>query len=895
MAHGLKFEEQLEGGGEIVVESENERLRKQHVMLLEQEKDKSWKRSYKKPWFWCVIAFVVWLFAGIAWYALWHEWGFFLAFYYHLQAGLSIGFGFPTEDDICYKENIANPTVRYYTEGNMRWPSPAEGGRGGCQASDISKAVTVIFVLSGSSIIASAIGIIAQTLTAPAGGWYKTLIAEEKIKHLQQLAAESPGIADDVVIFLKILGLKSWFQALVSIAFWVAAGILYGMLSEQKMTFITSFYYAVSSVSTAGMESPKTIQGNPSVPVSIGELNPGHWAFSGIYVLIGVPLYGWALSALAAGYVAWVTVEDADNTLHEQITEDEFQIMDYLGYPSAKGAGGDGEIDMFEFVECQLLRLNLVSVSHLMKIKMRFIDLDIDDSGTIDKDELILPGGVEQPAHPGMSYAMDALKSIHHEIEDMRDARSRLTTEEKTRLNDESQALAKEKTAEAALNKTWGRFYKQAWFKCLTVFALWIMTACIFYTQWQQWGFWQSLYYSIQAGMSVGFPLPTEDEMCSKTDIVGRAATFIYPEGQQYTPFLEGGRGGCVAGDFSKLFTTLLILVGSSIIASSIGIIAVAVLNPPGGWYKQVIKEAKLEHLRQSAKDSPGITDDVVIYIRILFNQNLFKACLAFTVWVFTGVLFGCFSEQRMTFLTGLYFSVTSIATAGLEGLAPLGPDTGGPEGVALPSIDDINEGHWFFMTQFLMLGIPIYGWALSSLAGVCMASLNEKFINDALMEQITNEEFSLIDYLGDFNEKGAAGDGKVDMFEYVECQLLRLNFVSVSQLFAIKRRFLELDLDSSGTINREELVATGSDVDGKGSNPSIKHALEAMEKFMEEIELKKGAHDHTQGAPTPFQGYPGGPMGPHGPMATPMNPYKSRQMQRSVQRPPGLPGIPPP
>uniref|UniRef100_A0A7S1HM29 Potassium channel domain-containing protein n=1 Tax=Hemiselmis andersenii TaxID=464988 RepID=A0A7S1HM29_HEMAN len=305
MAHGLKFEDQLgEHGDQLQVETDNERLRKQHQNLLEQELDKSWKRSYKKPWFWCVVAFIVWTFAGIAWYALWHEWGFLLAFYYHLQAGLSIGFGFPTEDDICYKEDIASSTVRYYTEGKFRWPSPAEGGRGGCQAADISKAVTVIFVLVGSSIIASAIGVIAQALTAPAGGWYKTLIAEEKIKHLSQLAAESPGIADDVVIFLKILSLKSWFQALVCITGWVAVGILYGMLSEQQMTFITSFYYSVSSVSTAGLESPKTIQGNPSIPVLIEELNPGHWAFSGIYVLIGVPLYGWALSALASGYAS---------------------------------------------------------------------------------------------------------------------------------------------------------------------------------------------------------------------------------------------------------------------------------------------------------------------------------------------------------------------------------------------------------------------------------------------------------------------------------------------------------------------------------------------------------------------------------------------------------------
>jgi len=53
--------------------------------------------------------------------------------------------------------------------------------------------------------------------------------------------------------------------------------------------------------------------------------------------------------------------------------------------------------------------------------------------------------------------------------------------------------------------------------------------------------------------------------------------------------------------------------------------------------------------------------------------------------------------------------------------------------------------------------------------------------------------------------KKGCA-DGQIDMFEFVECQLLRLNMVSVSQLFDIKKRFIELDTDGSGCIERSEI-----------------------------------------------------------------------------------------
>jgi hypothetical protein len=100
------------------------------------------------------------------------------------------------------------------------------------------------------------------------------------------------------------------------------------------------------------------------------------------------------------------------------------------------------------------------------------------------------------------------------------------------------------------------------------------------------------------------------------------------------------------------------------------------------------------------------------------------------------------------------------------------------------------------------------------------------------------------MDYLGE-----GEGDGTVDMFEFVECQLLRLNLVSVNDLFDIKRRFLELDLDGGGTIDRSELMAAGS---GGGSvDEKMMYALKAMERMHREMDamiklrLEHPAHQH--------------------------------------------------
>lgn len=150
--------------------------------------------------------------------------------------------------------------------------------------------------------------------------------------------------------------------------------------------------------------------------------------------------------------------------------------------------------------------------------------------------------------------------------------------------------------------------------------------------------------------MSVGFPLPAEDDICLKYERgeeVSGLAQYWLGEGHMFKKMAEGGRGGCHAGDMSKLFTVFLILVGSSIIASGLGITAAAFLNPTGGWYKTLIKEANLAHLHQQAKETESWVDDIFVYMRIISSHNIFRAIIIFLLWSSIGIIFGIFSEQR--------------------------------------------------------------------------------------------------------------------------------------------------------------------------------------------------------------------------------------------------------
>jgi hypothetical protein len=91
------------------------------------------------------------------------------------------------------------------------------------------------------------------------------------------------------------------------------------------------------------------------------------------------------------------------------------------------------------------------------------------------------------------------------------------------------------------------------------------------------------------------------------------------------------------------------------------------------------------------------------------------------------------------------------------------------------------------------------------------------------------------MDYLGE-----GEGDGTVDMFEFVECQLLRLNLVSVSDLFDIKRRFLELDLDGGGTIDRKELEASGTSFADEDFDQSMQYAFKALDRIHADMQSVK-------------------------------------------------------
>ena len=85
--------------------------------------------------------------------------------------------------------------------------------------------------------------------------------------------------------------IEEWRSVVVFVLFflWVGVGVIYGMLVE-KWSFCTAFYFAVTSMSTGGLQGPTAGEGGRNM------------LFVGVYCLVGVPMFGAFVGSLGSSF-----------------------------------------------------------------------------------------------------------------------------------------------------------------------------------------------------------------------------------------------------------------------------------------------------------------------------------------------------------------------------------------------------------------------------------------------------------------------------------------------------------------------------------------------------------------------------------------------------------------
>lgn len=176
-------------------------------------------------------------------------------------------------------------------------------------------------------------------------------------------------------------------------------------------------------------------------------------------------------------------------------------------------------------------------------------------------------------------------------------------------------------------------------------------------------------------------------------------------------------------------------------------------------------------------------------WLRSAAHALLFKhrTLLVWALWVALGTTWGIV-HQGWDGLTSLYSSLSALTTSGLQ--AP-----------SLDAAGHVPASSSLFLAAYCLFGIPIMGLAMGHFAGIFVEKMAADKERKALTRPLTDGEF-------DVAEKLFVDDGKVDFGEFLALELMRLGRVDMGTLKLLKQEFGRLDTDHSGTLSKAEAMA---------------------------------------------------------------------------------------
>jgi hypothetical protein len=309
--------------------------------------------------------YLLWTAVGIVFYTVYDGWTPATAFYYAMEAGLSIGFCNPVEKD------------------------------------DWSKLFTIFYVLIGSTIISGSVGLIARTSIL-----YTSPVIHVKRKDILRRAQVQFNISENLFYegtegqptFVSNLRYFSYhfkyyigwysnrFYAIITVLLliWFALGTLYCMLVED-WTFITSFYWSVTTYSTGGLQSANC-EGDTGTSCNMGDMRG---SVMGILMMAGVPIYALAMGQYARFFISQTIRYREQELLNRPIEDAEFLFAANILSPE-----GSETLVLGEYLLLELMRLGITNKTQIEIMKKKFNGLDVLNRGELDIDDLRREGKV---------------------------------------------------------------------------------------------------------------------------------------------------------------------------------------------------------------------------------------------------------------------------------------------------------------------------------------------------------------------------------------------------------------------------------------------------------------------------------------------------------------------
>jgi len=257
-------------------------------------------------------------------------WSIAMCFYYAVQAGFSVGFGALSDVD------------------------------------DWSRLYTSVHVMFGASLISAALTVFTMSIMDQSDklrSEIQNTVITDNTKKLKKFNRRSNwrGFVKRVMTSVGLL--KSVFVLLC----WLGGGAYFAVY-KWKMSYIGSAYFAITALSTGGLQAPGSTD------------DTSMWVV-GCFVLVGVPLFGLVVGNAASVLVAPVL---------EKMFLRKFEMASKLDVPSFLKAlkGGDDDVLTYgEYLEFCMMRAYDAKEAQVDKLRKTFKAMDLSDDGRITRHE----------------------------------------------------------------------------------------------------------------------------------------------------------------------------------------------------------------------------------------------------------------------------------------------------------------------------------------------------------------------------------------------------------------------------------------------------------------------------------------------------------------------------
>ena len=317
-----------------------------------------------------------------------------------------------------------------------------------------------------------------------------------------------------------------------------------------------------------------------------------------------------------------------------------------------------------------------------------------------------------------------------------------------------SSAPSNGKKGDTSENTSWlGRIRKHATgFTYFIIWAAWLIGGAAFYgfgREGQKLGWAKGFYMAVNIGYSIGFGYPPEVD--------------------------EGGY---------LWFSTVYVLIGSSLVAVALGFFADKIVEDADDWFVNLLQ--KQEYKRRIAGDKHIITR---VRAWITYHSEQLRSI---GIWLFWVCLMITYSMIHIGWpiSQAQYFAVSSCSTGGHWSIPEDSPD-------------------WFYGVTgaVVALGVPIMGVAMATIGQFVASSKKKELedIKDTINAPVTPQEIKMMQQFGLED-----GDGEVDEAEFIILCMCRLG-TDPRVIEYIGQRFRKLDVDGGGSLSMREIVGRDS------------------------------------------------------------------------------------